>query len=471
MARAYNNRVYERLETVFQILFLIYTILGYNSVTFGMPVISFFMWASYVLGAYLLWIRVKNCKEYINMPGFWLLFTMCMLCGISILTNRIYNLKKNIIYLLVWVYYFFMYYTQNRKAAPYYLKMRFRILGNVLCLCGFVLALISLIMMVSGYSVITHINGAQVTRGFTHGRLFGAYLTPNTGAVTASIVIFFCIYFLRVYHSTIYRVWLIINLLLQFLYIVFSDSRSGVLSLAFGSAVYVFFTSIGRSIIENKSVRTIVAFSLALVAMAVCIFVPKLVQHIYNDTVNQIANHFADDANIDIHIDSYIVDRGYDLSTDFSNRRFDVWKSGLEIFARNPWLGTSFCGFLPFAQEYMPETYIVSNDYLQMDTLDSDFMNLLVSNGIFAFSAFVCFIIRVLHYVFIHYIQRKRKDPDLPVMLAVCMAASVFSVVTSGVLYMHAPFSAIFWLSLGCIVMIVSNECKGTEYACQHGTN
>ena len=92
-------------------------------------------------------------------------------------------------------------------------------------------------------------------------------------------------------------------------------------------------------------------------------------------------------------IDSYVIDRGYDLSGDISNRRFDIWKSGLEIFARRPWLGTTFCGFLPFAQEHMPETYIVSNDYLQMTTLDNDFVNLLVSNGIIAFVAFIGFVL------------------------------------------------------------------------------
>lgn len=497
------NLFFERTETVFQILFLIYTILGFNSVTFGNPVISCFMWAAYFLGAVLLVIRVWKWKEYIQMPGMPLLLLMCVICAVSILVNRQYDLKKNTIYLIFWVFYFFLFYTQNLQVSPELVKKRFCLLGHVICVCAFLLAVISLWMMYARYSEVTHVNGSEVTRGFTYGRLFGAYLTPNGGAVVGSIVIFLSIHFIGKYRNVFYRVWTLVNIFTQFAYITFSDSRSGTLALAFGGAVYVCFAILGSAQIKQGTTKGISALVLTSVTLVGCIFAPMLAQKVYNRAVVSFSERLAqqqvetpvETETFDVSaetqptevpvvptetsapqteptqndeliiqpeelIDSYVVDRGYDLSNDISNRRFDVWKSGLEIFAQRPWLGTTFCGFLPFAQEHMPETYIVSNDYRQMDTLDNDFMNLLVSNGIIAFAAFILFVVWVITYIFRGYFRMKMKDSEIPVMMAVCMAAATFSLFTSGILYMHSPFSVIFWFALGGLVVIVSNGNK-----------
>ena len=515
-----SNRFIEYLETGFQILFLVYTILGFNSVSFGTPIISFFMWVSFVLGGCLLFLRLLKWKEYIKMPGLILLVVMCTVCVLSILVNHQYNFKKNVIYLVFWVFYFFMYFAQNGRISVELVKKRFCMLGHVMCFSAFVLALLSLWMMFVRYSEVTHVNGSEVTRGFTYGRLFGAYLTPNGGAVVGSIVIFLSVYYIGKFPNMCYRVWAVLNMLVQFLYITFSDSRSGMLSLAFGGAVYVCFAILGNPRIKSGLCKGVVTLALTLVTLVCCMFAPAVAQDIYNDIVVDFSERLAQkkDNNLlpsetlfiepasepiesvivptestvqqtvppetvlqqtesvetkaqqteplqnDVTsikpeeiIDSYMVDRGYDLSKDVSNRRFDVWKSGLEIFAKRPWLGTTFCGFLPFAQEHMPNTYIVSNDYLQMDTLDNDFVNLLVSNGIFGFLAFLAFVVWVLLCILRNYTGMRKKDPQIPVMMAVCMAAATFSLFTSGVLYMQSPFSVIFWLSLGGLIVIVSN--------------
>lgn len=477
------DRHFELAETVFQVLFLIYTILGFNSVSFGTPIISCFMWASFVLGAGLLLVRLRKWKDYIAMPGLVLLLAMCVICVASILVNLQYNLKKNIIYLIFWVFYFLMFYAQSKQTASDLVKKRFLLLGHVICVCAFILVVISLWMMYARYSEVTHINGSEVTRGFTYGRLFGAYLTPNGGAVVASIVIFLSLHFIGKYKSLLYRIWAALNILVQFAYITFSDSRSGTLALAFGGAVYVCFAALGR--LQKMRGRTKVALVVTVTVMTLVagVFAPSVAQKAYNGVVVELSEQMAQQqtqvsdktgtsffaiqfgssaaqTNPEDIIDSYVVDRGYDLSKDISNRRFDVWKSGIEIFAQRPWLGTTFCGFLPFALEYLPDTYIVTNDYLQMDTLDNDFVNLLVSNGIFGFLLFVLFVLCVLIYILRNYARMEEKDPQIPVMMAVCMAAATFSMFTSGVLYMHSPFSAFFWLALGGLVVLVSNGNK-----------
>lgn len=463
MGQLDRKKILEWGETGFLLLFLLYTALGFNSITYGTPLISVVMWVTYLWGGLLLAIRLWNWKHYIKMPGLVLLLVMCAICALSIVVNRQYDFKKNVIYLIFWIFYFFMFYAQHDQADSELLKKRFRLAGHMVCLCAFILATLSLVMMFCRFSQIVQINGNEVIRGFTYGRLYGAYLTPNGGAVVASIVIFLSIHFIARYKKPAYTVFAVLNILVQFVYIVFSDSRSGTLCLSFGGAVYAGFTVLESRRFRKRSSRAVAAIALAAVALLGGMFAPGKTQDVYNDVVTMLvsSNQSGDPSQgeqEDEKLKDYIIDRGYDLSGDISNRRFDVWKSGLEIFAQKPLLGTTFCGFLPYAKEYMPETYIVNNDYMDMTTLDNDFVNLLASNGIIGFAAFFGFVVWVLVLLLRRFFAAKEKDKQLPVMMAVCMASATASMFTSGVLYMQSPFSALFWLSLGAMMIVVSGK-------------
>lgn len=476
--RSWNSRTMtDKLEVVFQVLFLIYTFLGFNSITFGSRIISLFMWISYLLGAFLLIVRLRNWKEYVKMPGLPCLVVMCAVCVVSILANTRYDLKRNGIYLIFWMFYFFLFYAQSRSMTVDRIKKRFYIMGHVICLLAFVLAGISLVTLALQYSEVLMVRGEEVTRGFIYGRLYGAYLTPNGGAVVSVIVIVLSIHFIGMYRNTAYTIFTLLNILVQFLYLVFSDSRSGQLCLTCGAAVYVLFSALSSNKIKPGGTKILVVTILVAGTAAAAWAAPKLTQQAYNKAVvliaewsaKETANAASSAGTADLTdagqtetqiIDAYAIDRGYDLSGDISNRRFDIWKSGLEIFAATPWLGTTFSGFQSYAAENLPETYIISNDYRKMETFDNDFINLLVSNGVFGFLAFLGFVIWVLTFLFRNFFRMRHRDGVIPVMMGVCMAAAVFSMFASGVLYMRSPFSILFWLSLGSLVTIVSQDTK-----------
>lgn len=487
MKRLTGEKFLEYGETAVQVLFLIYTALGFNSITFGSRIISVLMWITYLLGAAVLLVRLWNWKRYIRMPGLLCLVAMCIVCVISIGLNLKYNLKENIVCLIFWIFYFFLYFAQRDDTSAELVKMRFRLLGNLLCVGAFVLAAISLGMLAMRYSQVVEILGSKVIRGFTYGRLYGAYLTPNGGAVVGSIVILLSVYFFGRYRNLAYRIFAVLNILVQFLYIVFSDSRSGNLCLMMGATVYVLFAALYSPRIKPGKMKGLVVAALVLVTAASTLAAPKLTQNAYNGMVAAISERIAagssqqdptvqtnedapaPEAPIDEELkqqilDAYQVDRGYDMSGDISNRRFDVWKSGLEIFLERPWYGTTFRGFLPYARENLPETYIVNNDYMQMDTLDNDFMNLLVSNGIFGFLAFIAFVVWVVWYLLSRAFRPANRDEQVPVMMGVCMAAAVCSMFSSGVLYMKCPFSVLFWLSLGSMTVILSPGRKEEDH-------
>ena len=155
-----------------------------------------------------------------------------------------------------------------------------------------------------------------------------------------------------------------------------------------------------------------------------------------------------------------IIDRGYDMSGDISNRRFAIWGSGLEIFKKNVLFGTTFSGFLPYAKENLPDTYIVNNDYLDMETLDNDFMNLLVSDGALGFICFAVFVVWVLAYIFRYSLRDKTDGQTIAVLFAVCATAAAASMFSSGVLFMQCEYSILFWAALGLLVCFGEQQKK-----------
>lgn len=481
MKQLKTEKILEYGETAVQALFLLYTILGFNSITFGSPVISVLMWVSYLMGAGLLLVRLWNWKRYIRTPGLWCLVAMCVVCVISIGLNLQYDLKRDVIYLIFWIFYFFLYFAQREDTSPELAKKRFRLAGQIVCISAFVLAVVSLVMMALRYSEVLEIQGTTIVRGFAQGRLFGAYLNPNGGAFVASAVIILSIHFIRVYRKAGYTVFGTVNILAQFMYLVFSDSRGGRLCLMFGLAAYVLFAAVYCQRIQSRKWKTGIVAVLVILTAAAAWYAPKLTQTAYNQAIVAISANVAlpeDNGYTDQVpegtlpdtqsqeqlrqevLDAYQVDRGYDLSGDISNRRFDIWKSGLEVFMKEPLFGHTFSGFLPYAIEKMPETYIVANDSRQMDTLENDFLNLLVSNGIVGFLLFLVFVVRILVYLFRRVFVKACRDFDIPVMMALCAAVAVFSMFNSSMLYSHSQVIPLFWLSLGSMTTILSGREK-----------
>ena len=154
--------------------------------------------------------------------------------------------------------------------------------------------------------------------------------------------------------------------------------------------------------------------------------------------------------------DVLILGRTESLEGDYSNRRFDFWKSGLEIFAERPVLGVTYRGFLPFAEKYLPDTYLVTNDFNRITTLDNDVINLMVSNGALGLLCFLLFVFPALFRLF-RWIRLQKKSgaalpPAFPLLLAFCAGAAASSLFSSGVFYMHCQYSFLFWLALGILM-------------------
>ncbi len=136
---------------------------------------------------------------------------------------------------------------------------------------------------------------------------------------------------------------------------------------------------------------------------------------------------------------------------DFSNGRFSIWESGLEVFLQSPLIGVSHRHIADFAAEHLPQTYIVQAGYTTMHNV---FVDILAGQGIVGLAIMLAFVvlgIRLLARGLLAY----RGDGYCRMVLLVGILASVaFSALFySEILYINTVGSVVFWTTLGYVVV------------------
>lgn len=135
---------------------------------------------------------------------------------------------------------------------------------------------------------------------------------------------------------------------------------------------------------------------------------------------------------------------------DFSNGRFAIWKSGLEVFSLSPLIGVSHRHIADFAAEHLPQTYIVQSGYTTMHNV---FVDVLAGQGIVGMAIILVFVvlgIRVLARGLLSY----SGDGYCRMVLLIGILASIaFSALFySEILYINTVGSVVFWTTLGYVV-------------------
>ena len=170
-----------------------------------------------------------------------------------------------------------------------------------------------------------------------------------------------------------------------------------------------------------------------------------------NQTVPPTENH---------NIPDDVFDRGYDTSEDISNRRFDIWKSAVEIFKTSPVFGISRANILPYVDDNLPDSYLVTNEYMRFDSMHNMFFEILVSQGAVGLITFLTFIIFVIVGIFKYgkYLWYHKYFPLFTVILSIAASACMSTLVMAEIVYVTSPISTIFWISISCLNHYISHE-------------
>lgn len=450
------------LEWAFKLSYLLLGIATFNSFLYGSPVQPMLVKLCLVLGVMTILGRIVWWKDYIKTPFWGILVVFCISFLISIIANWKYGAGISDIKWLIWTAFLFLIlYTCDSKRHISSYKKEFHFFAHVIILYSGVSAIISLYMMQTLYHVKWFTTGGEMMlAGFHWGRLWGIYTDPNYGGVLSTIAVLLCLYFCIIKNGW-KKISYALILGVDYVYILFSDSRTAELSLALSVVFWVIFSAcIGKW--EKK--KSILGILITVVAVGIFILGGSYAKTEYSEKI---------DAQIKI-IDAQKMqqtvpeqngkkpqktERTANLEQDATNGRIELWKSGIEIWKNRPLTGTGYNSFLPYVSENLPNTYAINNNQGQYVSLHNEYLNIMVYQGILGIVSFLTFGILVLYKWWKTVSKRNQLDYKyIGVLSANVLVVAIAMVFLMEGLYTNSPAAFVLWTFLGYLMQYTQNK-------------
>lgn len=395
-------------------------------------------------GAFLLLFDLLYHRHLFQTRGNTWLFCLLAVGLLSSLINAGYGFFDNLKTLVWTAIQMFLLYATGKERKRRDVEEEIFLLARVFLLIWFLLISISVAMFVFQ---IGYVDGGilKIRQGFYDNRLWGLFKDPNYAAILSIVSIVLSVfYFKKTTHKTVKGIFFI-NVLVQFVYLVLSGSRTGMVAAIAVMATGVFLSL--RPWLQGKTVRRWLCEGIAT-AGAVASIVLLLgtmeltkagVEHI-PDLVGAMGGHFAP-----VTLDrSDVVD-----NEDISNMRFKIWGSGFDVFKTTPVVGTSPRNTLDYAKDHLPDTFIVEKNYI----LHNGYLEVLVSTGILGTLFALGFIGNRVKIIVCYYFgtgwKSRRYYRESTYCLLICLAVAVSAVFLSEVFFANTLGTCLFWIFLG----------------------
>lgn len=507
------------LEWGFKIAYLLLGLSTFNSFIYDSPIQPALVKVCLVLGVLAAAGRLLFLKDYIKMPYLPVLVLFCISFCLTIMVNWKYNAGVEDLKWVIWTgFIFFLLYTCDRTRSRNSYKKEFHVLADILIVLSVICALASIYLLLQNYhNLWTTESGEVLIAGFQWGRLWGVYTDPNYGGVFSVAAILLCVYFILI-RKGLCRIWYVLAICADYIYVIFSDSRTAEVTMCAGAGVILLLLLYSR----RKNWKGIAA-GILLTAVFAGVFVggTSLLKGWYNEQIEARAQQRSSEENIVSETEENIeesaeenpgnsgenseensgesggensgepaadtgnapvsspeqkseeapqepeteeqetVGRAQDIQTDVSNGRFDLWKSGIEIWKTKPVTGTGYNSFLPYVEETLPDTYVVNNDQGNYVSLHNGYLNILVYQGILGAVISLVFIGGVLWSWFRGIKSVPRKDSLYITFLSatvVVIAVSMLFLLEG--IYTNSPGTFILWSFLGYLMHYFSDQAE-----------
>ena len=444
----------EIIEVIFKVCYLLLTLATFITVIYASPIQPLLVKASLVLGMVLILIRVVKIRKYAKMPCVILMVLFCVSFLLTTVMNRQYGITENGKWVIWTGIQFFALYVCDVERSEEKYRREFRILSHILIVCSSIAALASIVQLVQVYSqYITTADGEFIVTGYTWGRLWGVYTDPNYGAVISVISITLSLLFILQKKGLI-RIAYIVSIILNFVYFVYSDSRTGEIAIvvSVGLFLILWFSK------KKASAKKIVRFGVPVI-LIVCIAAAgfggmQVMKSQYGKYYAAVSAERAKNRpKQEVKKDNSTAGRKQDIQQDVSNGRFALWQSAVEVWETSPVYGAGYSTFVPYAQEHTPDTYAVNNDQGNYTSMHNTFFNALAFQGTIGAVLFVLIALRILTYVLLPVLKDQSDgSAELAAMLA-CTGAVVVSMMflLEGI-YTNSPGSFVLWTFTGYMV-------------------
>lgn len=441
------------------------------SLTFGTAIISLALWPTLFLSAAACIYRLLHFKTYSKSRGFWLIAALCVTYLLSTFLNRRYGWYENIRTLIMQGILFLMVYCYKESRSAEDIRKRRVWIGFYLSVCA-VLTVMSFAYMLLGKNEIFYPETPEMPlyyTGFYWGRLYGVYWDPNIGALMCCISLLLAIGVFSKNHNIILRIAMSCLVVLDVMYITFSDSRA--CHIAFVAGVIVFAV---YYIMKNCRNKVVILF--AVVAVALSAVLPTAIKSGYNSFAVQKSTSSSSGSHSGSGTSSnssgkhstatQLVIRPKETNAaDISNRRIDIWKSAIEIFKEKPVFGVGHNTVLAYVEAEQEDSYLINNDHMHFSSMHNAFFDILVAQGAVGLLLYLTLAVWCIIAVFKNWKQISMQLQGIaPAYLAVLAAMVCASCFMSEILYVCSPMSFIFWMALGALMQTVKKE-EGEHYA------
>lgn len=311
-----------------------------------------------------------------------------------------------------------------------------------------VLASLIQFVLLKGYRVHDY-KGLYIRQGFVESRLFGILASPNYLSLISLIVIIFLVLKICSFEK-VYRYISIVAIVLNFIYIVLSGSRTAFICMMIAAVIY--------SIVMFYQKGNIKSLFKVVLAIVVVLFSYKAV----NFTSEQYLKFNKErlevqDKKLENKDNNLSLERTDTSEENISNNRFAIWKSTASFVPKKPIFGYSGGNWYEIGKKTNPDEYIIKEHYLTHNGyLEILFYNGLagfISMGIFVLSLFISMVKRIF--------RDKKEDlvnKDLLSIVMILMVILVSNLFLSSTFYGISLLGIILFLMAGYFYSIVSTD-------------
>lgn len=311
-----------------------------------------------------------------------------------------------------------------------------------------VLASLIQFVLLKGYRVHDY-KGLYIRQGFVESRLFGILASPNYLSLISLIVIIFLVLKICSFEK-VYRYISIVAIVLNFIYIVLSGSRTAFICMMIAAVIY--------SIVMFYQKGNIKSLFKVVLAIVVVLFSYRAV----NFTSEQYLKFNKErlevqDKKLENKDNNLSLERTDTSEENISNNRFAIWKSTASFIPKKPIFGYSGGNWYEIGKKTNPEEYIIKEHYLT----HNGYLEILFYNGIAGFISMGIFVLSFFLSMVKRLIRDKKEDlvnKDLLSIIMILVVILVSNLFLSSTFYGISLLGIILFLMAGYFYSIVSTD-------------
>lgn len=381
--------------------------------------------------------------------------------SISSLLNIKYGILGNINSIIILSIEVFVFYAIDFRREGKDVRKEIWQVEHLVIIIWFIGVLLSLVMfLLQFYYYHEFSDGRYIRMGVVENRLFGVFTDPNYASVISVVVLIFLIKNFLNYKKTSIRIFYILNMLFQFIYIILSGSRTAEVSLSIMILLLSFFSL--RYIFYVKSVSKIKNVFLSIGMSVIILIIVAALYLLLKKGLAYLPSLFSNVGQTEKIMHPVSFKRSdVEDSTDISNLRFKIWGSAIELFKSRPLFGVSMKHILPYAQDNFPLGFIAKSKYI----CHSLYINTLTCSGIIGFTLFFGFIIKSIITTLKAIFTVTNKEQYFNILysclpLVVLLCSGFF---LNDIIFVNTLGAIIFWVYLGYTMYFVNGEKPYTE--------